>query len=168
MERRTELSRRFTFGPKSVRMDFVDGFEIRPGARVKKPIKLTSGRAPRFVDKSTKERPVTPEELAAKLGGVAIGRIPRGLPPDQHIHLFEALSNEVVSSGGRPRRKAETERKKIPLTKEEWAELEQFAAACQAQGIHASPGQVGAMLIRESLTAYKANVGTKKIKPLQP
>lgn len=73
------------------------------------------------------------------------------------MNLVAALAREIRSCGGRPGRREETARKKIPLTSSEWRQLQEISDECKRQGITASPGQIGGLLVREALLQYDAS-----------
>lgn len=123
-----------------------------------KPIRVKRPTTKRVVDTSAKTPKISPQQVARALGAGPEGQeLPRGLPPSAHLDLVALLVREIQSSGGRPARREETERKKIPLTSAEWDQLQAIADECKNQGISASPGQIGGLLVREGLKHYDAS-----------
>jgi len=123
-----------------------------------KRTRIATPKVKKVIDISTKPLIVSGSEVAKALGAEPTGhQMPVHTPPDAQLSLFEAIANEVVSSGGRPGRKGDTERKKIPLTKEEWAQLQALADDCNEYGVSVSPAQLGGLLVREGLRAYQAS-----------
>lgn len=127
---------------------------------MKKRVSVKKPAIKRVIDTSPKARMIPGEEVARALGATPTGdQIPANLPPDAHLEFVRKVGSEIVSTGGRPGRKGDTERKKIPLTRDEWQQLECIAEECNRQGVAASPAQIGGLLVREGLRAY--NVGDR-------
>jgi hypothetical protein len=125
-------------------------------------VKIAKPKVKKVRDVSTKPAIVSPQEIAAALGAEPLGiKVPTGSPPDLHLHLFKSITEEIVSSGGRPARKGNTERKKIPLTQGEWAQLQDMADSFASYGKSISPAQLGGLIVSEGLRHYRATNSTE-------
>ncbi len=123
---------------------------------MKKPVKIKAPAVTRIVDSSPKPKRISGEEVAEALGANPAGRTIRGnLPPSAHVQLVAQVAAEIVSTGGRPARKEQIERKKIPLTKNEWDKLKEIAEECNLQGVTASPAQICGLIVSEGLRKYE-------------
>jgi hypothetical protein len=123
-----------------------------------KKITITPSTVARVeVTPSTQPR-LDPDQVAAALGAAGPGEpVERGSPVSLLAVRLE-LTRRLQSSGGRPALSDATRRSKIPLSDEEWGQLEKVAAALAAPGFTPSPGQVASVLLRWSLTKVTAEL----------
>jgi hypothetical protein len=123
--------------------------KIQPSEGTLKRIRDTSPTLPRI------EATHVQEELGAEATDKALQK------PPAPISLF-ALREEIVkrlqSSGGRPALEGVTRRAKIPLSDQEWFQLEELAAAISSPGFAPSAGQVASVLLTTSLHAVTAQI----------
>ncbi len=73
--------------------------------------------------------------------------------PVSSFQVKAELLNRLRSNGGRPALEGTTRRVKIPVTEEQWNELEDLAASFKDLGFVPSAGQVASVLISLSLPA---------------
>lgn len=83
------------------------------------------------------------------------------LAPVTLFALREELVKRLHSSGGRPALTGTTRRAKVPLSEEEWLQLEELAAAIAAPGFAPSAGQVASVLLTLSLHSVAAQLASK-------
>lgn len=104
----------------------------------------------RVEDSSQTLERVDPRELAESLRAeeIATGSTPKS--PFSMWALRSRLLAEIVSTGGRPARR-EASLRKIPVTDAEWAALDGIATLLKQEGVTATPGQVGGILLHHSL-----------------
>jgi hypothetical protein len=125
--------------------------EIRTTETTFRPIRDTSSSLPR----------ITPEQVWQALGAeettTGLSEI---LAPVTLFAVREELVNRLQSSGGRPALAGTTRRAKIPLSDEEWMQLEELAAAIAESGFAPSAGQVASVLLSLSLHAVASQVAS--------
>ncbi len=80
------------------------------------------------------------------------------LAPISLFALRDELARRLQSSGGRPALSGTTRRAKIPLSDQEWLQLEELAAAVSSPGFAPSAGQVASVLLTLSLRAVAARL----------
>jgi hypothetical protein len=88
------------------------------------------------------------------------------LAPLTLFALREELVHRLQSSGGRPALAGTTRRAKIPLSDEEWGQLEELAAAIASPGFAPSAGQVASVLLSLSLHSVASRVGSGELSRL--
>jgi hypothetical protein len=116
------------------------------------PIRDTSRFLPR----------IEPAQVQEALGAEeSVEGLVEALAPVTLFALREELVNRLQSSGGRPALVGTTRRAKIPLSEEEWVQLEELAAAIPSPGFAPSAGQVASVLLSLSLHSVAARVGPK-------
>jgi len=93
---------------------------------------------------------VVAEALGAEQTCTPLGRTGS---PVSSFQIRAELLNRLRSSGGRPALEGATRRVKIPVTEEQWNELEDLAASFKDLGFVPSAGQVASVLISLSLPA---------------
>jgi hypothetical protein len=84
--------------------------------------------------------------------------LPETLAPITLFALREELVKRLQSSGGRPALAGVTRRAKVPLSDEEWLQLEELAAVVSSSGFAPSAGQVASVLLSLSLHAVAAQM----------
>ena len=124
---------------------------MHKGIRVKesteKPIRVTSSTAARL----------DPADIARALGAEPAGVTREGaLAPPTRFAVQQELFNRLQSSGGRPALEGTTRRAKIPLSDQEWQQLEALAASVSATGFAPSAGQVASVLLTAALKQLAA------------
>lgn len=123
--------------------------EIRTTETTYRPIRDTSKPLPR----------ITPEQVQQALGAEeTTAGLAKALAPLTLFTVREELVNRLQSSGGRPSLAGTTRRAKIPLSDEEWLQLEELAAAIAESGVAPSAGQVASVLLSLSLHAVASQV----------
>jgi len=104
-------------------------------------------------------RRVGPGQVQQALGAETVpAELEEALAPLTLFALREELVNRLQSSGGRPALAGTTRRAKIPLSDDEWEQLEELAAAMAAPGFAPSAGQVASVLLRLSLHSVASRV----------
>ncbi|EMY71520.1 hypothetical protein [Leptospira vanthielii] len=73
------------------------------------------------------------------------------LEPITFAGILHSAVKGIKSTGGRPGRLEETLRKKVPLTVNEWKDLEVVSHTFQQLGVSISTGQVASLLIGDGL-----------------
>jgi len=68
--------------------------------------------------------------------------------------LRQKLSAGLKSTGGRPALEGTDRKQKIPMADADWATVGRLARAFQADGVHATPGQVAAQLLRDAIARF--------------
>jgi hypothetical protein len=97
--------------------------------------------------------------VAAALGAEAsVEKLEDVLAPITLFAVREELVRRLHSSGGRPALSGTTRRAKIPLSDEEWLELEEMAAAISSPGFAPSAGQVASVLLTLSVHSVASQV----------
>jgi hypothetical protein len=117
----------------------------------------------RIRDATPGAKRVDPGVVAETLGAEATG--PELKSTGSPVSLFQLRSellDRLRSSGGRPALEGATRRVKIPVTEEQWHELENLAASLTDLGFVPSAGQVASVLIGLSLPS--ANSQTDRIR----
>lgn len=115
-------------------------------------IKTTEATLPPLRDIGLCLPRVDPARVQEALGAVpANGELEKALAPITLAALREELFRRLQSSGGRPGLSGASRRAKIPLSDEQWLELEKLAAAVAAAGFAPSAGQVASVLLALSL-----------------
>lgn len=110
-------------------------------------------------DASSPLRRIDPAQVQQALGAQeAPEGLSAALAPLTLFALREELVNRLESSGGRPALAGMTRRAKIPLSDEEWRELEELAAAIASPGFAPSAGQVASVLLSLSLHSVAQRV----------
>jgi hypothetical protein len=105
----------------------------------------------RIIDSSPTDERVSASEMADALDAFAVGpTAKRGSPHSIHA-LQRRVSAELMSTGGRPARKGATVVRRVPLTRAESLTLSQVTRLIRRQGVNATPGQVAAALLHQSL-----------------
>jgi hypothetical protein len=130
---------------------------IRTTEATLRPIRDTS-RSLRRIDPGQVQQALGAEEVPAGLAAA--------LAPLTLFALRQELVNRLQSSGGRPALAGTTRRAKIPLTDEEWVQLEELAAAIGSPGFAPSAGQVAGVLLSLSLHSVAERVGSGELSPL--
>jgi hypothetical protein len=119
----------------------------------------TSPTLPRLVDTSATLPRLEPSEVAAALGAEPCAEGLEGaLGPITLFALRQELFQRLQSSGGRPGLSGTTRRAKIPLSDQQWLQLEELAAAVSSPGFAPSAGQVASVLLTLSLEAVGSRV----------
>jgi hypothetical protein len=107
-------------------------------------IRDTSGFLPR-VDPARVKDALGAEEFTASLT--------ESLAPVTLFAVRQELARRLQSDGGRTAPSSTPDRSKIPLSDDQWARLEELAAAIASPGFSPSGGQVASVLLSLSLNA---------------
>lgn len=114
----------------------------------------------RIEDESETYERVEPEEVARALGAkVSSVRLGKHGSPFALGAIRSRLFRELVSTGGRRGRKETFSHKKIPLTAREWRMLDEITALVKSRGVNATPGQVGGVLLNQSMAEVLSRLG---------
>jgi len=98
-------------------------------------------------------------EIAKALGGeTSSAKLAFNLGPISLLAVRQELARRLQSSGGRPALDGVDRRAKIPLSDEQWAQLEKVAAAVAAPGCAPTAGQVASVLLSSALQAVAAQL----------
>ena len=107
---------------------------------------------PRVRDTSKPLEQVDFGPIAEGMGAEEVaGQILGSVNPVSFFALRERLQSELVSSGGRPGRRGPVQRRKVPVTDEEWLRLKKIAEIMRKTGVSAAPGQIAGILLRQRL-----------------
>lgn len=118
--------------------------EIRATETTLRPIRDTSSSLP----------PIGAEQVRKALGAEETAEgLAKMLAPVTLFAVREELVKRLQSSGGRPALAGTTRRAKIPLSDEQWMQLEELAAVMTESGFAPSAGQVASVLLSLSLHA---------------
>ena len=117
-----------------------------------KRIRNSSNAYPRIKDTGSTFEKVDFAPIAEQLGAEEIStQILGSVNPVSFFALRERLQAELVSSGGRPGRREPVQRKKVPITEEEWSKLKEIATVMKKAGVSAAPGQIAGVMLRQRL-----------------
>ncbi len=134
------------------------------GLTMNKPIRVKeSTQKPIRVVGSTQPR-LDPAEVARALGGEPT-EVTRGSAPAP-LSLFAMrgeLFNRLHSSGGRPALEGTSRRPKIPLSEQDWQQLENLAASLASADCAPSAGQVASVLLSRALRELAAQGADEKL-----
>lgn len=118
--------------------------KLQPSEATFRPIQDTSATLPR----------IDADRILEALGTeIATTELKEALAPVTLFAVREELVKRLQSSGGRPALEGVTRRAKVPLSDEEWLQLEELAAAVSSPGFAPSAGQVASVLLTLSLHA---------------
>jgi hypothetical protein len=121
--------------------------KIKPAETTLKPVR-DIGPALRRIEPDRVQEALGAEPAAEGLAAV--------LAPVTLFAVRAELARRLQSSGGRPGLSGVSRRAKIPLSDQEWLELEELAAAISAPGFAPTAGQVASVLLTLSLHAVAA------------
>ena len=94
--------------------------------------------------------PPLPDVFTAAIGATRIGASSMGGSPVSRTAVRQELARLLRSTGGRPGLEGSLRRQKIPLSGDEWVQLEYLSEVLEDSGITASAGQVARVLWRSS------------------
>lgn len=115
-------------------------------------IRHSTNAYPRIKDTSKTLEHIDFAPVAEELGAEEVsGQVLGSVNPISFFALRERLRSELVSSGGRPGRKDPVQRRKVPVTDEEWLRLKEIAGVMRRTGVSAAPGQIAGILLRQRL-----------------
>ncbi len=118
------------------------------------PILQITGNAQPRIDAS---------QVAAALGGEPITARIDGNPASVTLYALRAeLFRRRQSGGGRPRIEGTNQRVKIPLSDQDWTELEKLAGELTSAGFSPSPGQIASVLLHAAIQSIRHDDPTKK------
>jgi len=127
-----------------------------------KRIRPTDTTLPRIRDTSESLSRLAPVQIQEALDAESADEtLSAALAPLSLRNVREELLKRLQSSGGRPALSGTTRRAKIPLSDEEWAKLEEFAAAIATPGFAPSAGQVASVLLSLSLDSIASRLGSQ-------
>ena len=113
---------------------------------------------PSIIDTSKRSPGISAAEVAAALGAEPQAET---IPVRGSLPMMYALRAELfrrrVPSGGRPGLEGTDQRVKIPVSTQDWMELQKIAALTTSPGATPSAAQVGSVLMAMALRAVTAN-----------
>jgi hypothetical protein len=128
---------------------------------MRKKVRTTETTLPPIRDSGSPLRRIDPAQVQQALGAEeAPAGLTEALAPVTLFGLRKELVNRLQSSGGRPALAGTARRAKIPLSDEEWVQLEGLAAAIAAPGFAPSAGQVASVLLSLSLHSVAARIAS--------
>jgi hypothetical protein len=105
---------------------------------------------------------IAPAQIAAALGAEPVPESQIGSgSPLALLAVRQEMARRLQSSGGRPALTGTTRRVKIPLSDEEWRQLEAIAHAIAAADCAPSAGQVASVLLNLALQSVLADLNAK-------
>lgn len=120
-------------------------------------------------DTSATLRRVDPTAVSTALGAEATGeRLADVFGPITLAAVRDEVIGRLQSTGGRPGLSGTTRRAKIPLSDQEWEQLEQIARSMAAPGFAPSAGQVASVLLSLSLQSLATQLGEQQPSPGSP
>ena len=78
------------------------------------------------------------------------------------FQVKEELFRRLQSTGGRPSLSGTSGRKKVPLSEDQWAELEEIASEVASPGFSPSAGQIASVLLALSLRLLRKDKGDEQ------
>ena len=119
-------------------------------------IRSTSPTEPIIRNTSPTEPRLDPRLVAKALGAEVTGvRLEKALAPITLAVVRAELFRRLRTSGGRPGLSDTSRRNKIPLSDQQWAELEKLAAMLATDELSPSAGQVASVLLSSALRCVK-------------
>ena len=127
-------------------------------------ITITGTRQPAIRSTTARARRIA-VDLGKALGGVFVGRLPRGQAgPVALLAVRTELARFLRSTGGRPSLEGTTRRQKIPLADADWVQLQDLAAQLSPSTPRATAGQVASVILHRGLRDL-AGPANKAMKP---
>ena len=127
----------------------------------------TSQVLKRIRDTSKTEPPVDPKMIAAALGAEPVSALrEKAGSPLALLAMRLELARRLQSSGGRPALIDTDRRAKIPLSDQEWQQLESLAATVADKGCAPSAGQVASVLLNLALKSVATEIAAEKTLPI--
>jgi len=128
-------------------------------------IRSTSPTEKILRDTSPKLPLLDPKVVARALGAEFTGvRLEKSLAPITLAVVRAELYRRLRTRGGRPGLADTSRRTKIPLSDQQWAELEQLAAKLATPESSPSAGQVASVLLSSALRCVRASRKSRKRK----
>jgi hypothetical protein len=125
-------------------------------------IRVSGPTQPRIETHGKVQPHVDAAQVAAALGGERIeGQIDGNPSPVTLYALRSELLRRRQSSGGRPGIRDARQRVKIPLSDQDWMELEELAGELSAAGFSPSPGQIASVLLHAAIQSVRQREGEK-------
>ena len=126
--------------------------------------KIQDKKARTKINPMPKTKRINPKEVAKALGAEIVGKVRQdGETPLSFFALREQILSQLRSTGGRPSRSGTTHRRKVPMSEEEWSDLEEMTKLLERFGVKTSPGQVAGFLLENSIRQVKT--GMQSIQP---
>ena len=82
--------------------------------------------------------------------------------PFSLFQVKQELSRRLQSTGGRPSLSGTSVRKKVPLSDNQWEELEEIASEVASPGFLPSAGQIASVLLALSLRWLRKDIGDQQ------
>jgi hypothetical protein len=128
---------------------------------MKRRVVLADQPKRRVLLKDASIRHASVANLDEELGAALVGNIAsKGGSPLSFVSLREEAHSRLRSTGGRPGLEG-VERKKIPLTHEDWERVEQVAYNIAEPGFKPSPGQVASIMLHMMLENWDASAAAE-------
>jgi hypothetical protein len=106
-----------------------------------------------------------PAEVAKALGAEGPGtKLEVTLGPISLLAVRQELARRLQSSGGRPALEGVDRRAKIPISDEQWAQLEKIAAVVATPDCAPTAGQVASVLLSSALQAVAVQLSPESKK----
>ncbi len=126
------------------------------------PIKITGSAQPRIRTTGESQPRVDAAQVAAALGAEPLEGTIEGNPGPMTLYALRSeLMRRRHSSGGRPGITGTSQRVKIPLSNQDWTELEGLADQLAGVGFSPSPGQIASILLHAAIQSVKQQAGEK-------
>lgn len=121
--------------------------------------KIRDSRRGKRINPGRGEKKITPEIVAEGLNAEIIAKTSRPFTdPFSFLSLHQRMATELRSTGGRPSRMGVSGRRKVPMSDQEWGDLEHLALLFTSLGLNVSPGQVAGFLLENSLEQIKSEI----------
>jgi len=126
-------------------------------------ITTTGNAQPRIHTTGNGQPRIDHAQVAAALGAEPVEGTIQGNPG---VVALYALRSELLrcrqSNGGRPGIAGTSQRLKIPLSDQDWTELEGLADQLSETGFAPSPGQIASVLLHAAIQSVKEQTGEKQ------
>ena len=126
----------------------------------------TGPKQPRIRDSGPKGERVLPVEVATALRADVVAEASGGGTRSISMRmLVPELGRRLRSIGGRPGIDGVKEAMRIPVRSDDVRKLNEITSELERKGVHATPGQVGSMLIHEAVARVK-DLAAVRIEPI--
>lgn len=125
-----------------------------------KHIKITGSPQTRIRTAGDGQSRVDVAQVAAALGAEPLPGSIEGNPGPMTLYALRSeLLRRRLSSGGRPGITGTSQRLKIPLSNQDWTELEGLAGELAGAAFSPSPGQIASVLLHVAIQSVKRQAG---------
>jgi hypothetical protein len=127
------------------------------------PIRVTGSTQPRIQITGSVQPRIEAEQVAATLGGEPLkDQIDGNSSPMMLYALRTELFRRWRSHAKMPQAEDTNPRVKIPLSAEDWTELEELAGELAAAGFSPTPGEVATVLLHAAIRSVRQLDATKQ------